>query len=99
MCSELRHAHDSLLTPYMTKLQVLTIFGRKGGYLTPDGILSQLRPVLDRRSLYSYLARLQGQGLLVRHPNSRRGQLAYRLTERGLARAEYLHRKLVAGES
>jgi Fe2+ or Zn2+ uptake regulation protein len=67
----------------MTKSHVLEIFARRGGFLKPDEVVSQLRPIPDLRSLYSYLARLRGQGLFDRHPHSRRGQLAYRLTERG----------------
>jgi Fe2+ or Zn2+ uptake regulation protein len=76
----------------MTKLQVLHIFAHRGSFLTPDDVLRQLRPMPDRRSLYSYLGRLRGQGLLDRHLKSKRGQLAYRLTERGRARMEYLGR-------
>jgi len=78
----------------MTKLEVLLIFAQSSRYFRPDDVLNKLRPVPDRRSFYSYLGRLQRQGLLDRHPNSRRGQLAYRVTERGKARAEYLQRNL-----
>jgi hypothetical protein len=73
----------------MTKTQILMIFARSGRFLKPDEVLAQLKPRPDRRSLYSYLARLQRQGLLDRHPNSRRGNLAYILTDRGQARLEY----------
>jgi Fe2+ or Zn2+ uptake regulation protein len=76
----------------MTKSQVLAIFVRSGRFLKPDEVLRQLKPMPDRRSLYSYLSRLQGQGLLDRHPNSRRGKLAYILTERGRARLEYFRK-------
>jgi hypothetical protein len=76
----------------MTKLQVLMIFAQSNRFLKPDDVLIRLRPAPDRRSLYSYLGRLRAQGLLDRHPNSGRGQLAYRLTERGRARMEYLRR-------
>jgi len=76
----------------MTKSIVLTIFAKSGKFLTPDYVRNQLRPIPDRRSFYSYLGRLQKQGLLERHPNSRRGYLAYRLTSRGLARLEYFRR-------
>ncbi len=72
----------------MTKAEVLAIFAHRGGYLKPDDILLPSRP--DRRSLYSYLLRLQRQGLLERMPASRRGQLAYRITERGRDRLAYL---------
>jgi DNA-binding IclR family transcriptional regulator len=78
--------------PEMTKLDVLSIFANIGGYLKPDNIINQLRPVPDRRSFYSYLGRLQRQGLLERHPNSRRGYLAYRLTPRGQARLDYFRK-------
>ena len=76
----------------MTKSIVLTIFAKSGSFLTPDYARNQLRPVPDRRSFYSYLGRLQKQGLLERHPNSRRGYLAYRLTPRGQARLGYFRR-------
>ncbi len=76
----------------MTKVQVLAIFAEANRYLRPDDVLRRLGLVLDRRSLYSYLGRLKGQGLLESHPNYRRGQLAYKLTERGRARLEYLRR-------
>jgi len=59
----------------MTKLEVLRIFAQLNGFLKPDYVRSQLRPAPDRRSLYSYLRRLKGQGLLYRHPKSRRGHL------------------------
>jgi DNA-binding PadR family transcriptional regulator len=77
----------------MTKLQVLVIFAQRNNFLTPAHVLNKLTPVPDRRSLYSYLGRLRSQGLLDRYQNSRRGQLAYRLTDRGRARMEYLRRK------
>ena len=76
----------------MTKLEVLQIFAQVNGFLKPDSVRGRLRTAPDRRSLYSYLGRLRGQGLLDRHPNSRRGHLAYRLTDRGRARLEYLRR-------
>jgi len=76
----------------MTKSHVLAIFLRSGKFLRPDDVCNLLRPVPDRRSFYSYLGRLRRQGLLERHPNSRRGYLAYRLTPRGQARLEYLRR-------
>lgn len=76
----------------MMKLDVLWIFAKTDGYLKPDNIINQLRPVPDRRSFYSYLGRLKNQGLLERFPNYRKGHLAYRLTARGRARIEYLVR-------
>jgi hypothetical protein len=79
-------------SPKMTKLEVLWIFAKTGGYLKPDNIINQLRPVPDRRSWYSYLARLKNQGLLERSPDHRKGHLAYCLTARGRARIEYLVR-------
>jgi DNA-binding IclR family transcriptional regulator len=74
---------------YMTKLSVLMIFAQAHGFLTPDQVGRQLPSAPDRRSLYSYLARLRGQGLLERNPNSRRGSLSYRLTQRGAERITY----------
>src|SRR5207245_6795016 len=48
----------------------------------------KLQPAPDRRSVYSYLLRLHRQGLLERK-QTRRGTLAYRLTERGRARLNH----------
>jgi DNA-binding PadR family transcriptional regulator len=75
----------------MTKVEVLSIFDRAGGFLTPDQVRGkfQLRP--DRRSAYSYLLRLSRQGLLLRN-QAGRGGLAYRLSDRGRQRLEYLRR-------
>ncbi len=76
----------------MTKREVLSIFDHTGGFLTPDQVRTKLQPPPDRRSVYSYLLRLHRQGLLERN-QTRRGTLAYRLTERGQARLEYLNQK------
>jgi hypothetical protein len=84
----------SSLDQSMTKLEVLRIFAQFNGFLKPDSIRLKLRPAPNRRSFYSYLGRLKGQGLLERNPNSRRGHLSYRITERGRARIEYLRRQL-----
>ncbi len=77
----------------MTKYAILRIFARAGGFLKPDDVLAQLSLPPDRRSLYSYLLRLERQGLLERRPMMRRGTLAYRLTDRGRARLEYFRRR------
>ncbi len=74
----------------MTKLSVLLIFSQANGLLTPDEVCQKLQPSPDRRSMYSYLARLKRQGLLERGPNPRRGRLSYRLTNRGQERITYL---------
>jgi DNA-binding PadR family transcriptional regulator len=76
----------------MTKLVVLAIFAEAKGFATPDHVRQKLQPSPDRRSFYSYLARLQQQGLLERAPNSRRGRLGYRITRRGQERITYLKR-------
>jgi hypothetical protein len=76
----------------MTKLAVLAIFAEARGFARPDQIREKLQPSPDRRSFYSYLARLQKQGLLERAPNSRRGRLGYRITRRGQERITYLRR-------
>jgi len=73
----------------MSKREILEIFARAGGFLTPDRVWLALRRQLDRRSIYSYLLRLKRQGLLETSADTRRGHLAYRLTERGYARLEY----------
>ena len=72
------------------KLSVLLIFAEAKGFLTPDQVRSKLQPRPDRRSFYSYLARLWKQGLLERVPNPRRGRLSYRITNRGQERVAYL---------
>ena len=77
----------------VTKVEVLAIFADADGFLKPDEVLQELQSSIDRRSFYSYLGRLQRQGLLERHPHSRRGQLAYRLTERGRKRLAYLQER------
>ena len=74
----------------MTKLSVLLIFAESKTFLTPDRVRGNFEPSPDRRSFYSYLHRLQKQGLLERTPNPRRGRLSYRITPRGQARITYL---------
>ncbi len=76
----------------MTKCEVLSAFAQRSGYLTPDELRTRLSLSLDRRSVYSYLLRIARQGLLQRGGGGR-GQLAYRLTERGRARLEYLRQR------
>jgi len=73
----------------MNKAEVLSIFAEHNNFLRPDHVLNKLRPRPDRRSMYSYLGRLRKQGLLERGPATRRGQLSYRLTNRGRARLAY----------
>jgi len=73
----------------MTKLSVLLIFAEANSFLSPDQVWRKLPSGPDRRSMYSYLARLRRQGLLERGPNPRRGRLSYRLTERGTERIAY----------
>jgi DNA-binding PadR family transcriptional regulator len=73
----------------MTKAEVLSIFAENNNFLRPDYVLNKLRPRPDRRSVYSYLGRLRKQGLLERGPETRRGQLSYRLTDRGRERLEF----------
>lgn len=80
----------------MTKLEVLHIFARNARFMKPDEVWRQLGRRLDRRSLYSYLDRLRKQGLLVRSPDPRRGQLAYSLTQRGQGRLAYLQKTLAS---
>ena len=77
----------------VTKVEVLAIFAKSDDFLKPDEVLEKLRSGLDRRSFYSYLGRLRRQGLLEGHPRFRRGQLAYRLTERGRKRLAYLQER------
>jgi DNA-binding PadR family transcriptional regulator len=74
----------------MTKLSVLLIFAEANTFLTPDLARRKLQPSPDRRSFYSYLARLRKQGLLEKASNSLRGHLRYRITARGRERITYL---------
>ena len=78
----------------MTKLSVLVIFAETKTFLTPCQVCRNLRPTPDIRSLYSYLARLQGQGLLERGTERRRGYLSYRITEKGHKRISYLQAQI-----
>jgi len=73
----------------MTKPEVLSIFERAGGFLTPDQVSGKLQARPNRRSAYSYLLRLSKQGLLE-HNHAGRGRLAYRLSDRGRQRLAYL---------
>ena len=73
----------------MTKREILEFFARSNKFITPDQVWVELQRTLDRRSVYSYLLRLKRQGLLESGPNSRRGFLAYKITEHGLARLHY----------
>jgi len=74
----------------MTKLSVLSVFAKADGFLAPDLARRNLQPLPDRRSFYSYVARLRKQGLLEKAPNSFRGHLRYRITDRGRERITYL---------
>jgi|SRR5579859_3106764 len=80
------------LLPVMTKEEILAIYSRSDGFLSPDEVRANLRPSPNRRSFYSYLLRLARQGLLERR-SAGRGSLAYRLTERGRARLSYLRNR------
>ena len=74
----------------MTKLSVLVIFAEGKAFISPDHVRERIQPHPDRRSFYTYLKRLQRQGLLERSTNRRRGYLSYRITPRGYARITYL---------
>jgi DNA-binding PadR family transcriptional regulator len=75
----------------MTKLEILQAFSEQVTPLSPDEIRFQLKLLLDRRSFYSYLRRLNRQGLIARSGEGR-GMLRYSLTARGRARIAYLKR-------
>ena len=78
----------------MTKREILEFFARRNKYIAPDQVWQELQRTLDRRSVYSYLLRLKRQGLLESGPYRRRGDLAYRITERGHARLQYFRSHL-----
>lgn len=71
----------------MTKQEVLEIFSARDSVLTPDSVCRQLRGFHFRSSVYSYLFRLQKQGLLLRQ--TLRGRVAYRISERGIERLRF----------
>jgi DNA-binding PadR family transcriptional regulator len=73
----------------MTKLEILAGFADSWAPISPDELRFRLKLQLNRRSFYSYLLRLKGQGLLARTGEGR-GRLRYTLTERGRARIAYL---------
>jgi len=73
----------------MSKPEVLEIFARAIILLRRIVCGRDYKPRPDRRAAYSYLLRLKRQGLLETGPNVRRGNLAYRLTQRGHARLKY----------
>ena len=75
----------------MKRLEVLEIFYADSHPLTPDSVRRKLWALLvfpKRCSVYSYLLRLQRQGLL--HRTFIRGQIAYAISDRGIARLKYL---------
>ena len=71
----------------MTKYEVLEIFSRSAGFLTPDTICGQLSAFHHRSSVYSYLFRLHKQGLLLR--DRRSGRVAYAISKRGVERLNF----------
>lgn len=72
----------------MTKVEVLDIFFRLNGALTPNAICRQLSRPCWPSSVYSYLYRLHKQGLLYRRWI--RGRLHYQISPRGTERLRYL---------
>jgi DNA-binding PadR family transcriptional regulator len=80
----------------MTKCEVLEVFFQSAHFVTPDAICRQLRGFHYRSSVYSYLFRLHKQGLLLR---SRlvSGRIAYRISDRGVERLNFLKSFYKAG--
>jgi hypothetical protein len=74
----------------MTKRGVLEIFAATSEFMTPDDVAIRLRGAPYRSSVYSYLARLHQQGLLVRDrrwgpasvPTLEQGNEAFEISER-----------------
>jgi Fe2+ or Zn2+ uptake regulation protein len=77
----------------MTKKRVLELFAENARFVTPDEIRTRLQNNLQRSTVYSYLSRLCGQGLLERTEDWQR--VAYRITPRGLERLKFLRSKQV----
>ena len=75
----------------MTKKRVLELFAANQRFITPDEIRNGLHGSYQRSSVYSYLSRLCGQGLLERAGGSLR--VAYRITPRGTQRLRFLQSK------
>ena len=75
----------------MTKSSVLEIFARTGEFMTPDEVAIRLRPYRQRSCVYTYLARLHSQGLLIRARRwGKSGRIIYRLSDRGIQRLNFL---------
>lgn len=72
----------------MTKKRVLELFAVNQRFITPDEIRIGLQGNCQRSSVYSYLSRLCGQGLLERADGSL--HVAYRITPRGIQRLRFL---------
>jgi len=70
----------------MTKRRVLEVFSTTLQLMTPDDVCRRLRTHGRRSSVYSYLLRLQRQGLLLR--GELWGRVAYRISARGIERLE-----------
>lgn len=75
----------------MTKRRVLELFAANARFVTPDEIRMRLQNNLHRSTVYSYLSRLCGQGLLERAEGWQR--VAYRITPRGIERLKFLRSK------
>jgi len=75
----------------MTKRRVLELFAANARFVTPDEIRMCLQNNLQRSTVYSYLSRLRGQGLLERAESWK--HVAYRITSRGIERLKFLRSK------
>lgn len=71
----------------MNKRRVLEIFAANARFMTPDEVRKCLQNDSQRSSVYSYLSRLCGQGLLERAQGW--NHVAYRLTPRGSERLRF----------
>ena len=71
----------------MNKRRVLEIFAANARFMTPDEIRICLQLNSQRSSVYSYLSRLCGQGLLERAQGWDR--VTYRITARGIKRLRF----------
>ena len=75
----------------MDKKLVLETLADRDSALTPDNLRNICLQSYARTSVYAYLLRLQLQNLVERTFVGSR--IAYRITERGKAKLEYLRRK------
>ena len=82
--------------PERLKSRVLELFAINQRLLTPDSVRRRLQGNRQRSTVYSYLSRLSRQGLLEL---VQRKPVAYRITQKGIARLKFFQSKTSLKES